>query len=218
VQSGDGEHMNQPRRSVAVAHLRRDLMLIRDQKRSCERCVLTEGSIDRVRGVRPDPRKDAGGFVPSVQMSGRTLQRWSRDSNDCRGGEQQRISRPLRPRAQQSDREDDDGPDNRDPGKTAESGEKSAYEREVCGGDEWQLRSGYLRATLLPCHSPPESFGGPRNQSERLDSEWKLRALPDNLAEKRRAGRTRELNIDVLPDQRRITRKHDDLEIARPRL
>ena len=193
-------------------------MLIRDQKRSRERCVIAEGLIDRVRSVRPDSRKDVGGLIPSLQVSGRTLWRRSGDSNDCRGGEQQCMGRPLRPRAPQSNRENEDGSDNRDPGKAAESGEKSGYECEVCGGDEWQLRSGYLRATLLLSHDPPESFGGPRNQSERLDSEWKLRALPDNLAEKRRAGRTRELNIDVLPDQRRITRKHDDLEIARPRL
>ena len=81
-------------------------------------------------------------FVLGLQASGRTLGRRSCDRNDRSRGEQQCMSRPVRPRAPQSDREDDDGTDNRGPGKAAESGEKSAYECEVCGGDEWQLRSG----------------------------------------------------------------------------
>src|ERR1700716_3717666 len=51
-----------------------------------------------------------------------------------------------------------------------------------------------------------------------LNREWQRGALSHDLTEKGRAGRTRELDGEVLPDQRSISRDHDDLEVARPRL
>ena len=51
-----------------------------------------------------------------------------------------------------------------------------------------------------------------------LNREGQCRALSHNLSKKGRAGGARELDRQILPNQSAISRDHDGLEIARPRL
>jgi len=54
MKSGDGQHVDEARRGVAIAHLGGNLPLVGNEERSGQRRVLTKDLVDRTPGARPD--------------------------------------------------------------------------------------------------------------------------------------------------------------------
>ena len=113
--------MNQTRRCVPVAHLGRDLSLVRDQKRASERRVIPKSLIDGPSSPRPNAGEKIGLRMEGLRMRDRKLGGRGRYRDDCSTCDDKRQTSQRPAARSERNEERDRRACNCDPGEAPET-------------------------------------------------------------------------------------------------
>src|SRR5689334_15219153 len=208
--------MDDARCGVTIAHLRRNLALVRDEKCAGKWRIVSEGLVDRARRTEPHARQEIRIYFLRLRRVGRRCGGGER--NDHRRTEEEWKPNPVRPAADNRRHARECGTNNANPGEIRKPRQQASEVGEICSGYQGQSCSN----PVLPecwCLRPSARYHSiARATNQRLTGEWEGGPLRHDLSEESGPRRSGQLDLQILPDQGGIARNHHGLEIAGARL
>jgi hypothetical protein len=139
MQTGDRQHVDDAGCSVAIAHFRRDFMLIGDEQRSGERRVVDERPVDRSPGAQAHAGQEVRASL--FFASSRPGQIWRSKRDDGGGGDQRRVARPISSSTDNTTYDNYCRAKDCGPGKISKTRQRTGEVGEICASNERQPSS-----------------------------------------------------------------------------